>query len=339
MRESNVRPAMPLITCIGELLVDFLPFEEGGRTVGFRMHPGGSLLNVSVAAARLGGRVALCSKVSTDFFGVYLRGYVESQGVEDRWLAEAAAPSTLAFVSMDTGDPVFSFYGDGAADTLLRAEDLPEALLRETAILHVGSISLLRGSTPAAVLAACEQLSDRALISLDPNVRPRMVTDEDVYRRLLRRVIALTDVIKVSAADLAWLAPGQGIEDAAVGLLEAGAALVVVTRGGGGVIAVRGTARSPEVMRGDAFRVDVVDAVGAGDSFDAGLLTWLAEGGVTTRAALADVSAGDLRAGLRFAAAVAALNCTRAGADPPTRAAVGAFLDVANGEGDRDGGH
>ena len=166
---------MTLIRCIGEALIDFLPLPGDGRTAGFGMHAGGSSLNVAVAAARLGRPAALAGKVSTDYFGRYLRAYVETEGVDVRWLIPADSPTTLAFVALESGDPVFSFYGQGAADTLLSEVDLPDALFQETTILQVGSISLLRGTTPGSVLAACQRMAGTALISLDPNVRPDLV--------------------------------------------------------------------------------------------------------------------------------------------------------------------
>lgn len=315
-----------LITCIGEALIDFLPINEGERTVGFRMHPGGSLLNVAVAAARLGQPVALATRVSTDLFGRFLRGYVASEGVDTRWLLDIAAPSSLAFVANVNGDPSFSFYGEGAADTMLRIEDLPETLFRETAVLHVGSISLLRGTTPATVRAAAERLHGRALISLDPNVRPGLVGNELAYRRLIDRLVGLADLVKVSAADLAWLAPGRELALAAGDLLAQGPALVVVTQGEAGVLALRATADGAQSIRLPAFPVAVADTVGAGDSFNAGLLAQLLERGVASRAALLGLPSDALNASLRFAAAVAALNCTRPGSDPPSRAGVEAFL-------------
>lgn len=343
---------MTLLTCIGEALIDFLPIEEDGRTVGFRMHPGGSLLNVAVAAARLSQPVALASKLSTDFFGRHLRRYAEAEGVETRWLAESDAPSTLAFVATETGEPAFSFYGDGAADTLLTPPELPAALFDQTSILHVGSISLLRGTTPAAVLDACQRMAGRGLISLDPNVRPNLVNDEPAYRALLAQLTRLADVVKVSAADLAWLAPGAGMDEAAAALLAEGPGLVVVTHGGEGVLAFRDCANPggppggprggpPEAISVPAFAVEVADTVGAGDAFDAGLLAWLGEHGITSRAALDGLPPSDLREALRFAAAVAALNCTRAGADPPRLAAVEAFMSPSersgpDGEGEND---
>ena len=319
-------PTPPLITCMGEVLVDFLPIEEDGRTVAFRPHPGGSLLNVAVAVARLGGRAALATKVAGDYFGRYLRAYVEDEAVDTRWLLPADALSTLAFVAIESGEPVFAFYGEGTADTLLTIGDLPDELFDETAILHVGSISLLRGSTPDAVLAACERIRGRTLLSLDPNLRPALVRDEATYRARLDRLVGIADLVKLSAADLAWLAPGRAPEEVAVELLERGPELVVVTRGGAGVLAARLVGGEAVRTTLPAFSVSVADTVGAGDAFNAGLLTQLAERGVTSRAALAALPDAALAEALRFAVAVAALNCERPGADPPPRAVVDAFL-------------
>lgn len=315
-----------LITCVGEALIDFLPIEEGGRTAGFRMHAGGSLLNVAMAAARLGQPAALATRVADDFFGRFLRARLEAEGVDTRWLARAEAQSTLAFVAHEGGEPAFSFYGEGTADTLLTAADLPPELLEATGVLHAGSISLLRGTTPAAVLGAFERARGRALLSLDPNLRPSLVRDEPAYRDLLARLVALADIVKVSAADLAWWMPGRAPEAAAAELLARGPALVVVTRGGEGVYALRAGAGGHVAVSLPAFRVAVADTVGAGDSFNAGLLTCLAEAGALSREALEGLGERELAAGLRFAAAVAALNCTRPGADPPRRAEVDHFL-------------
>jgi fructokinase len=229
---------------------------------------------------------------------------------------------------------VFTFYGKGAADSLLTIDELPDALFTETCILHVGSISLLRGSTPDAVLAICERLAGSALLSLDPNLRPGLVRDEAAYRGRLRRLLGLADIVKVSAADLAWLVPGLTEEDAAREMLGQGPALAVVTRGSRGVLAVRSGSEGTTTLTVLAPTVEVADTVGAGDAFTAGLLTRLSEDGVASRAALAGLPEAWLTAALGFASAVAALNCTRRGADPPDRATVNAFLSGPYGRGD-----
>ena len=226
-----------VITSIGEILIDFLPIVENGATVGFRMHVGGSPYNVAMGLARLGQPVAFAGKIANDFFGRVMREHVEREGIDTRFLINTDALTTLAFVAYEHGEPAYSFYGEGAADTLVTAGDLPAALFDDTRILHFGSISLLRGSTPGAVEFAVERLKGRALLSFDPNLRPGLVRDEAGYRALLERLFRQADLVKISSADLGWLMPGAPLAEAAAALRAYGPALVVVTRGGDEVLA------------------------------------------------------------------------------------------------------
>src|SRR5215472_7041594 len=219
-----------LITCMGECLIDFLPLQKREATVEFRMHPAGSLLNVAVSVVRLGQPAALACKIADDYFGRFLRSYITAEGIDTHFLTMVAGRSTLAFVAMEAGQPTFSFYREGAADTLMTVADVPDALLTETSILHIGSISLLSGTTPATVLATAKRLKGQALLSLDPNLRPDVVQDEQGYRALLQRLFTLVDVLKLSDADLAWLMPNTSAEEAIHVLLARGPALVVITR-------------------------------------------------------------------------------------------------------------
>ncbi len=321
-----------LITCIGEILIDFLPIDSDGSTTGFSMHPGGAPFNVAVGLAHLGQPVAFVSKVSTDYFGRYLLAYAQAQGIDTRCLlTSAAAPSTLAFIAIESGEPVFTFYGEGAADALLHLDEIPPACFVETSILHFGGISLLRGTTPATVLSVVEQLKGKALVSFDPNLRPRLIRDEQSYRALLQRFFRLADVIKISAADSAWLAPDQPSERVAGDLLAQGAVFVSVTHGSAGVLAFRRTdAGQIEQWQVPAYPVEIRDTVGAGDAFSAGFLAALARRGVVSRAALVSLAPTDIEAALHFASAVAALTCTQVGANPPVYADVVQFLKAVD---------
>jgi fructokinase len=312
----------PLITCMGEILFDMLPIVENESTVGFRMHPGGSPFNVAMGTARLGQKTAFACKISTDLFGRMLRQTVEHEGIDTRFMPSDDAFTTLAFVAYEHGEPAYSFYGDGMADTRLTSSDVPQVLFDETKMLHIGSISLLRGSTPSAVLSTVERLHGKALIHFDPNLRPSLIKDETGYRALLDKLFKLADIIKISAADLKWLMPGRSVEAAANALKLHGAAMVVVTRGGDGALCLRGK----DTLVSPVFEVNVVDTVGAGDAFSGGTLAALAERDVFTRAALETLPASALSEVLRFASATAAITCARAGANPPTRDEVMRFL-------------
>ena len=312
------------ITCLGEGLMDFLPISEGGSTLGFRLAPGGSILNVAVGLARLDVSAAFAGKLADDYFGRRLRAYLQTAGVRTDFLVVTPGRTTLAFVTppddaRPNGEPAFLFYGEGAADTLLVEADLPAALYDETEILHVGSISLLRGATPLAARAVAERLRGRALLSLDPNIRPGLVVNEAAYRATLDHFIAQADLLKLSLADLAWLEPGAEREDplaVAARYVARGPQLVALTLGAAGaVIATAGG----YALRQPAPQVAVSDTVGAGDAFAAGLLSALAERGVVSRAALAALAEAEVAETLRWATTVAALTCARPGANPPTR--------------------
>ena len=309
-----------MLACVGELLIDFLP-EAGLAPMGFRAYPGGAPLNVAVGLARLGQPAGFLGKVSTDVFGRALRRHLAAEGVDTRFLLDSNAPTTLAFVAMVDGEPSFAFYGEAAADTLVRAEEL-SAALGEVAVLHFGGISLLRGTTPAAVEALVAQLAGRALLSFDPNIRPGLVRDAASYRGLLERLFATADLVKVSAADLEWLAPGLPFDKAVAELLAHGPAAVVLTLGRQGARLLR----TDGEWSAPAFEVPLVDTVGAGDAFDAGLLAALTQRGVASRATLATLGGPELAEVLRFATAVAALTCAHPGADPPRREDVETLL-------------
>jgi fructokinase len=314
------------LTCMGEILIDFFPIEEHGQTVGFRMFPGGAPMNVAIGLARLGQPTAFVSKVSTDYFGRFLRHYLEAEQVNTRFLMSDPALSTLAFVAVENNEPTFTFYGEGAADTLLSVDDLPPEFFEQTRVLQIGGISLLRGTTPNTILAAVERMHGRALIAFDPNIRPALVEDGASYRALLDKLFGMADLIKISAVDLDWLMPGKALNEAAAEVAGRGAALVVVTRGAHGAMALRSTDGAPEIFEAPGFRVTVADTVGAGDAFNSGLLAALAEQGALTRAALQSLPPNEIQEILRFASATAALNVQKAGANPPTRAEVAAFL-------------
>ena len=336
-----------LVTCMGESLIDFVPLNAidhgeslsgagGGKPVDraevlpkgavgtdFRMHPGGSILNVAVGLARLGHHVAFAGKIAEDFFGHYLLLTLKTEGVDTRFVSTTKAQSALALVAMEEGEPVFSFYGEGTADTLLTVDDIPESLYQETALLHVGSVSLLRGTTPATVLETVERLKGKVLLSLDPNIRASLIHDESAYRALLQRLIALTDILKLSDVDLAWLRPGASVEESLQHFCELGPALVIITQGEKGVLARSGSSQTIQVS---TFPVPVVDTVGAGDAFCAGVLARMADDAFPSRKRVLALTEQELRALISFASAVAALNCTRVGANPPRHSEVEQFL-------------
>lgn len=294
----------------GEALYDIFIDGYAGTSVGMTARQGGSPFNVAIGLARLGTAAALFTGLSRDPLGRQLRGTLEREGVALDYLVDKAEATTLVMVALDAqGVPNYSFYGTGCADRALTLDDLP-ALGGDVGGLHFGSYTLVAEPTAGTFQALAERERGQRLISLDPNVRPTVEPDMAVWRARLARWIALAHVVKVSQEDIELLYPDQDPRAVARGWLRAGPALVVMTLGGDGAVAWSGDAEA----RVPGRKVDVVDTVGAGDSFQAALLHQLPD--LATLAALGRSEAA-LRALLEFCVAAAAINCTRAGANPP----------------------
>jgi fructokinase len=331
-------PPGPVLTVLGELVVDLLPVPEvdagpEGTAPHYVARPGGNALNVAVAAGRLGAPVRLMARLGTGPLGANLRRHAAASGVDTGGFVEAGEPVSLAVIGVgDDGSPDYGFHVMGAADWQWTDAELAAALPEATAILHVGSISSWTAPGSEAIAGLVERLAGtgEVLISVDPNIRPPLAegpvgealgNSAAVVRRRLDRLIAHADVVKVSAEDLAWLMPevsGPAALDAvARAWAERGPVLVLLTDGDAPLRIARA---GHSVLHWNTPRVTVADTVGAGDSLAAGLLTGLLESGITSRAALSQLSDEHLLRLVGDAALVAALNCTRVGADPPTRA-------------------
>jgi fructokinase len=295
------------VVCCGEALIDF----KATGPLAFQGYVGGSPLNVAVAASRLGVPVGFISQLSSDMFGDAIRRAMVENGIDMSLVQQIDAPSTLAFVSEVAGDVHFSFMANGAADTLYDPQPRPR-LPASVRLLEFGSISLLCEPTASAITDIVAAHQDRCTVIFDPNVRPALIHDREVYLAQLPRWLSLSRLVKVSAQDLTWLYPGQDPVQAAAEWLN-GPQAVIVTQGGRGVSLLR--AGKP-TLTVPAPQVEVKDTVGAGDTFTGALMVALLERDVVDLAAIAE---SDWLAILAFAAAAAAINCTRAGAQPPYR--------------------
>ncbi|SBT39459.1 carbohydrate kinase family protein [Micromonospora auratinigra] len=304
-----------MLTVLGEAVVDLAPSGGGGLLAA---HPGGSPLNVAVGLARLGRPTALLARFSRTAFGHRLRAHADANGVDLSHAVADDRPATLAVVSLGaTGAAGYDFYLDGTADWHWTAAELA-APPPGTTVLHTGSLAavLAPGADLVAGLLARTHAAGRVLTSLDPNVRAAVLAEPDAARGRLLALARHAHLVKASDEDLAWLFPDADVAQAAARLLALGARLVVVTRGAAGSYAVTaGGLRRHHPAR----RVAVVDTVGAGDSFTAGLLDALVEVGAATPAAVGDLDVTRLDAVLAHATRIAAITCGRAGADPPRR--------------------
>jgi fructokinase len=304
-----------MILVCGEALIDLVPLSHGDEPA-YVARAGGSPFNVAMGLGRLGIPVGFLGRVSRDPFGQLLRRRLLANGVDCRYLQEGDEPTTLAIVHLDAGaEPVYTFHGEGTADRLLRVGDLPADVSNEVAALHLGSISLVREPGASAFQALMRREHGRRVVSLDPNVRPSLVGEHSAYVANLESWVSLVDIVKVSRADLAWLYPEMAVDAVAAAWLARGPGLVVVTMGRDGAFGL--TARDRVEVAGTP--VTVSDTVGAGDAFTSGLLAWLHGAGRLERTRIRETPAEALRDCLRFADRAAAITCTRAGAQPPTR--------------------
>ncbi|MEI2805471.1 carbohydrate kinase family protein [Albidovulum sp.] len=302
-----------MILSCGEALIDMLPRRTAEGEDAFVPYPGGAVFNTAVALGRLGAPAGLLSGLSTDLFGQMLAGALAASGVDAALCLRSARPTTLAFVTLEDGQARYAFYDEGTAGRMIRAADLP-ALPETVEALFFGGISLMVEPSGAAYQALMErEAGSGRVMMLDPNIRPSFIADEPAYRARIARMIALADIVKLSDEDLRWLEGRRGITGGAEAVLAKGPKVVFVTEGAAGAHAFT-AARSVFVP---ARRVEVVDTVGAGDTFNAGVLAALHGAGALTRAAVAALSEDALRGALTLAVRAAAVTVSRAGANPP----------------------
>ena len=303
-----------MIVVSGEALMDVFAAGETATGVMLDARIGGSPLNVAAGLARLRQPVAFFGALSSGFLGDRLLKCLHDEGIDTQCTLRVDAPTTLGLVGLDArGVPSYAFYGQGAADRQLP----PDAMSRVPAAqaFHFGSYAMVVEPVAATQRALVEREHRRSVIAYDPNIRLNVEPELHRWRDTLQWMLPRTHVLKVSDEDLALLFPGAEAGELATEWIAAGVALVVVTRGGEGASAWTAAHRASAAP----VKVNVVDTVGAGDTFQAALLTALAERGLLSASELRQLSATALDEVLRFATRAAAITCSRRGADLPRR--------------------
>jgi fructokinase len=301
-----------MIVSCGEALIDFLPRTGPDGSPVFAPAAGGSPFNVAIAVGRLGRPAGFFGGLSDDLFGETLRTALHASGVDTSLANFSGRPTTLAFVSLAGGNARYAFFDEGSAGRMLTENDLPALPLTVTA-LHFGSFSLAEEPCGSAFEALMQREFADRVISLDVNVRPTLIRNRDGYRARIDRLVAMSDIVKLSEEDIAWLEPGTPFESIAEDWLRRGAKLVILTRGGDGAVAASAT----QNVSVPGISVKVADTVGAGDTFSAATLAGLDASGLLTKAAVAALDGTAIRDVLAFAAKAAAVTVSRPGADPP----------------------
>lgn len=303
-----------MILCCGEALIDMIPAPTDSGRDGFVPHSGGAIFNTAIALGRLRVRTGMLTGLSRDMFGAQLADALAASHVDTSHTITTDRPTTLAFVKLTDGHATYSFYDENTAGRMLAPDDMP-ALPEDISTLYFGGISLAcePGADAYAALLAREG-KDRAVM-IDPNIRPSFIKDEARYRERLEAMIARSDILKISDEDLNWILPAPDSLEAKVRqMLTMGPALIILTKGGEGATAVLADGTEVSVP---AQRVEVVDTVGAGDTFNAGVLAKLSQIGALTKSGLRQISPDMVAEALEFGARVAAVTVSRAGANPP----------------------
>ncbi len=301
-----------MIVSCGEALIDFLPRAGAEGTSVFLPAAGGSPFNVAIAMARLGAAAGFFGGISNDFFGDMLRKALRDSGVDLSFVANATRPSTLAFVSLVDGSARYAFFDEGSAGRMLTENDLP-AFPKTVTAFHFGSFSLAEEPCGSALEALMQREQNDRVMSLDANIRPTLIHNRDGYLARLDRLVEMADIARLSTEDLEWITPGATFEDLAQRWLDRGARLVIITRGSEGATAL--TKKHAVSIPG--VPATVVDTVGAGDTFTAGILARLTNLDLLTKHAIPRLDRDQLVDVLTFAAKAAAITVSRAGADPP----------------------
>ena len=295
-----------MIVVCGEALIDLVPSADGRQ----RGTPGGGPFTTARALARLGVPTQFLGRLSTDAFGRQLRDLLAQDGADLSLTSFGPEPTSMAMADVDgDGHAAYRFAVDGTSAPNLTAQMVPAPLAPDVKALHVGTLGLVFEPVATTIDGLVEREHRNRLVMVDPNIRTAAVPN----RSRLDRIIAQSTIVKASDADVTWFYPGLDLQSAARNLLARGPALVVVTLGSDGAFGVSADTQ----VRVAAPSVRVIDTIGAGDTFGAGLLGWLSDHDRLDRKLHLDRD--ELRAALEFACLVASITCTRAGANPPRR--------------------
>ena len=293
------------ILIAGEALTDIVVDADGGR----REYPGGSPMNVAVALARLGHDAHLLTAIGEDPRGDAIRAHLDDSGVH-------LTPSSVGPGRTSTAEAVLDANGAATYTFDLAWDPDPAGLPSDLDAVHTSSIAAVMEPGASTLAELLRTARTAATISYDPNARPTLMGEPADVRARIEENIALSDVVKASDEDVTWLYGTDDVEDVVSSWRELGPSLTVLTRGGEGSVAFAGSGR----VQVAPVPVEVVDTVGAGDTFSAGILDALADKdllGADRREMLGAIPSDELAAVLRRAARLAAITVSRAGANPP----------------------
>src|SRR5215510_5357138 len=228
-----------ILTCGDDLFDIFANPGTSESSIALDARVGGSPLNVAVALSRLERPTGFLAKISNDPFGRKIIAYLKSEGVDTGLIVKSDAPTTLAIVALDDkGVPTYSFYTNGTADRSLAATELPARLPDAVRVVHIGSYTTALEPTASSLEALVTRERPRRFISYDPNIRPSIVPDPEVWRRRVAALTAQAHLVKASVEDIQFLYPGASVESVLADWLARGAGIAIATMGELGAVSV-----------------------------------------------------------------------------------------------------
>ena len=298
------------VVALGELLIDFTcsGVSEQGNPL-FEANPGGAPCNVLAMLDKLGHKTAFIGKVGEDIFGIRLKKILEEIDIDTtNLMMDKNVRTTLAFVQNDeNGERSFSFYRNPGADMKLRKEEVDESIIKESKILHFGTLSMTHDTVREATKKALDVAKSNGLIiSFDPNLRESLWDTLDNAKKQVEYGLGFCDVLKISDNEIQWFT-GEEDYNKGIQILKDtyNIPLILLSLGRNGSRAYYGDT-CVEVA---AFvREDTVETTGAGDTFFGSCLHFILEKG------LDNLQVGDLKEMLTFANAAASIITTRKGA-------------------------
>jgi len=303
-----------MIICCGESLIDMISIANAGNESVFAGLTGGAIFNTSIALGRLDVPVGLISGVSTDLFGEKIKKDLTESNVNIKLLIRNEKPTTLAFVDVKNGQANYTFYDENSAGNSIHYSDFPN-IPKIANTLCFGGISLCTEPAASAYEKLFIQEIKNKVLFLDPNIRSTFISDEISYRKRLNKMISSSDILKVSDEDLDWIVTsGSSINEKIEKLHNLGAKLIIVTKGAEGVAAY---VKNKKVINLPAQKVNVIDTVGAGDTFNAGFLAKLSNLKLLSKSNIKNLSSKQISMALEYGIKAASITVSRKGANPP----------------------
>jgi len=298
----------------GENLMDMIQIDNQNENALFEAVPGGSPYNLAMAAGRQGVKVGYVTPISKDKNGEQLAQNLLNSNVSLLG-PRVTAPTSLAMVNIENGIPSYSFYREGTAERIITLDTLSKNITSEVSIFHIGSLALTGGEDALVWEEFVKRTRENNVkVSLDPNVRPSLIAEPDVYRQRIKNLMTEVDILKLSDEDLLWLFNDSADETNALAELEviARAEILIVTKGSQGS-AIFHEKKWHEITSHPVEKLS--DTVGAGDTFMASVLAWVMKKEKLNELALLELN--EKKELLNYAAKAAALNCEKQGCNPP----------------------